>query len=146
MSEQTRKDFFELLREHPSIDRHSRWFDVKKKIESDHRYKAIESSILREDLFHEYCKILKEEKKKAKDKNRDKERKEKKSDKKDKHKDKKRESKDSVGSPKNTSETIEQVNFFIKYIVLQFKYNTLFLGFGLVTKPRRWGTSTNVGR
>lgn len=50
-----------------SVDRHSRWLDVKKKIDSDARYKAVESSSLREDYFREYCKMVKEEKKKEKD-------------------------------------------------------------------------------
>lgn len=49
------------------MDRHARWIDVKKKIDSDSRYKAVESSSLREDYFREYCKMVKEERKKEKD-------------------------------------------------------------------------------
>lgn len=61
---QIRKDFFELLREH-DIDRHQRWSEVKKKIDDkDSRYKAVGDSIAREDYFHDYCKMLKDEKKK----------------------------------------------------------------------------------
>lgn len=53
-----------LLREN-NVDRHQKWPDVKKKIDDkDPRYKAIGDSILREDYFHDYCKKLKEEKKK----------------------------------------------------------------------------------
>lgn len=90
-----RKDFLALLREH-DIDRHSRWTDVKKRIDSDSRYRAVDSSLLREDYFLDYCKILKDEKKKGKDKDRDrKDKKDKKSDK-DRGKDeKRRDSKDS---------------------------------------------------
>lgn len=68
---QAKKDFFTLLREHPDIDRHARWSDVKKKLDTDSRYKAVESSNQREDWFREYCKILKDEKKKAKEKDRE---------------------------------------------------------------------------
>lgn len=60
-----------MLREHPDIDRHSRWSDVKKKVDSDPRYKAVDSSGLREDWFREYCKILKDEKRRAKEKERE---------------------------------------------------------------------------
>lgn len=68
---QVKKDFFALLREHSDIDRHSRWSDVKKKFDSDPRYKSVDSSGQREDWFREYCKILKDEKKKAKEKDRE---------------------------------------------------------------------------
>lgn len=60
-----------MLREHSDIDRHSRWSDVKKKLDTDSRYKAVDSSNQREDWFREYCKILKEEKKRAKEKERE---------------------------------------------------------------------------
>lgn len=64
INSQIRKDFFELLREN-DIDRHQRWSDVKKKIDDkDSRYKAVGDSITREDYFHDYCKMLKDEKKK----------------------------------------------------------------------------------
>lgn len=68
---QVKKDFFTLLREHSDIDRHARWSDVKKKLDSDTRYKSVESSGQREDWFREYCKILKDEKKKAKEKDKE---------------------------------------------------------------------------
>lgn len=84
---QIKKDFFALLREHSDIDRHARWSDVKKKLDSDPRYKAVESSTHREDLFREYCKILKEEKKKAKEKDREHKREKEKHKKKDKDRD-----------------------------------------------------------
>lgn len=79
-----------MLREHSDIDRHSRWSDVKKKLDSDSRYKAVESSTHREDLFREYCKILKEEKKKAKEKDREHKREKEKHKKKDKDRDSER--------------------------------------------------------
>lgn len=79
-----------MLREHSDIDRHSRWIDVKKKIDSDSRYRAVDNSMLREDYFLDFCKILKEEKKKIKEKER--ERKEKKEkEKRDREKDRHRE-------------------------------------------------------
>lgn len=49
------------------MDRHSRWVEVKKKIDADVRYKAVESSSFREDYFREYCKMVKDERKKDKD-------------------------------------------------------------------------------
>lgn len=60
-----------MLRENPDIDRHARWSDVKKKVDSDARYKAVESSTQKEDWFREYCKILKDEKKRQKEKDRE---------------------------------------------------------------------------
>lgn len=65
-----------MLREHTTIDRHSRWQDVKKRLDTDARYRQVENSMQREDYFIEYCKILKDERRKAKEKER--ERKEKK--------------------------------------------------------------------
>lgn len=56
-----------MLREHSDIDRHSHWSDVKRKIDSDARYKAVDSHGMREDWFREYCRILKEEKRRRKD-------------------------------------------------------------------------------
>lgn len=87
-----KKDFIALLREHSDIDRHSRWSDVKKKLDADARYKAVDSSNQREDWFREYCKILKEEKKRAKEKEREhkREKDKEKHKKKDKDKDKDR--------------------------------------------------------
>ncbi|VDO03304.1 unnamed protein product [Rodentolepis nana] len=51
-------DFIALLKEHKSISRRSHWSDVKKKIDSDSRYRAVESSSRREDWFREYVKKL----------------------------------------------------------------------------------------
>jgi len=42
--------------------------DIKKKLDQDPRYKAITDSVLREDYFYEYVKMLKEERKKEKTK------------------------------------------------------------------------------
>lgn len=90
---QVRKDFFELLREHKEIDRHSHWMDVKKTLDLDSRYKAVNDSVLREDYFYDYVKILKDERKKKKAKKSDK-------------KEKKKKSKDKDRSSKETSETV----------------------------------------
>ncbi|XP_053683234.1 transcription elongation regulator 1 [Sabethes cyaneus] len=68
--EQIRKDFMAMLREHSEISRHTRFHDVRKRLESDGRYRAISDSALREDLFEEYIKILKDEKKRSKDKDK----------------------------------------------------------------------------
>ncbi|ELT91022.1 hypothetical protein CAPTEDRAFT_223762 [Capitella teleta] len=54
--EKLKIDFFALLKEVKDLDRHSRWSDTKKKIDSDSRYKAIESSSRREDWFRDYIK------------------------------------------------------------------------------------------
>lgn len=77
-----------MLREHTEIDRHTHWMDIKKKLDGDSRYKAVNDSVLREDYFYDYIKILKEERKKKKAKKSDKKEKKKKS------KDKDRTSKD----------------------------------------------------
>lgn len=55
-----------MLKEHDEIDRHTHWMDIKKKLDQDPRYKTITDSILREDYFYEYIKMLKEERKKVK--------------------------------------------------------------------------------
>lgn len=68
---QVRKDFLALLRETSEIDRHSRYSEIKKKIDSDPRYKAVESSSLREDLFRDYIHELKEERRRQKDKEKE---------------------------------------------------------------------------
>lgn len=62
--------------------------DIKKKLDKDGRYSAVSESVLREDYFYDYIKILKEERKKKKAKKSDKKEKKKKS------KDKDRASKD----------------------------------------------------
>lgn len=49
-----------LLKETSGIDRHSRWSDIKKKISSDPRYEAVDSSSRREDWFKDYIKNLDE--------------------------------------------------------------------------------------
>lgn len=82
-----------MLREHSDIDRHARWSDVKKKVDADPRYKAVEGGSTREDWFRDYCKMLKDEKKKAKEKDRE--------HKKDKEKHKKR---DRDGGEKHSKE------------------------------------------
>lgn len=78
-----------MLREHKDIDRHSHWSDCKKKLESDWRYRLVESATAREDWFRDYIRILKEERKKEKERDKDHRHREKehhKSDKKDKEK------------------------------------------------------------
>ncbi|CAK1597607.1 unnamed protein product, partial [Parnassius mnemosyne] len=57
--EQVKSDFIALLKE-KSVGRHSRWAEIKKKVDLDPRYKAVESSTLREDYFREYCKLVKD--------------------------------------------------------------------------------------
>ncbi|XP_065370145.1 transcription elongation regulator 1 [Calliphora vicina] len=76
--EQIRKDFIEMLRERgDSLDRHCRWHDVKKKFESDSRYRAVENSMYREDYFHDYMRLQKDEKRrKERDRKKDREREE----------------------------------------------------------------------
>lgn len=51
-------EFLALLREQSSVSRGSRWSEVKKKIDSDPRYKAVESSSRREDWFRDYVRRL----------------------------------------------------------------------------------------
>ncbi len=63
-----KKDFLALLKETEAIDRHSHWSEVKKSIDSDPRYKAVESSNQREDWFLDYVHDLKEEHRREKDK------------------------------------------------------------------------------
>ncbi|XP_035912606.1 transcription elongation regulator 1 [Anopheles stephensi] len=74
--EQIKKDFLAMLRERGDINRHTRFSDIRKKIESDSRFKAIVEHSQREELFEEHIKVLKEEKRKAKEKEREKELKE----------------------------------------------------------------------
>lgn len=68
---QVKRDFYNLLREHPEIDRHSRWGEAKKRLDSDPRYKSVDSSATREDWFREYQKVLKDERKRDKEKDRE---------------------------------------------------------------------------
>ncbi|KAM3847129.1 transcription elongation regulator 1 isoform 4-T4 [Vipera latastei] len=51
--EKIKIDFFELLSNH-HLDSQSRWSKVKDKVETDPRYKAVDSSSQREDLFKQY--------------------------------------------------------------------------------------------
>uniref|UniRef100_A0A182QPG5 Transcription elongation regulator 1 n=1 Tax=Anopheles farauti TaxID=69004 RepID=A0A182QPG5_9DIPT len=74
--EQMRKDFLAMLRERSDINRHTRFSDVRKRLENDSRFKAISEHAQREELFEDHIKALKEEKRKAKEKEREKEQKE----------------------------------------------------------------------
>merc|ERR1711976_693999 len=66
-----KKDFKELLKETSDIDRHSHWSDIKKGIENDQRYTAVESSSQRQDWFDDYVQELKDEHRREKDKKKD---------------------------------------------------------------------------
>ena len=57
---QSKADFLALLKETTEIDKHTRWSDIKRKIDSDPRYKAVDSSSRREDWFKDYIKTLEE--------------------------------------------------------------------------------------
>ena len=48
----------QLLNDTPDINRHSKWGDVKHRIDRDPRYQAVGSSPLREDWFDEYIRNL----------------------------------------------------------------------------------------
>lgn len=48
-----KQDFFELLGDH-QLDGGQRWSKVKDKLEGDPRYKAVESSNTREELYKQY--------------------------------------------------------------------------------------------
>ncbi|GFR29138.1 transcription elongation regulator 1 [Trichonephila clavata] len=52
--EKAKKGFIEMLKEHRGLDKHTRWTDVKKAFADDLRYKAVESSSLRDEWFKEY--------------------------------------------------------------------------------------------
>lgn len=58
---QLKSDFLQLLKDTSDIDRHSRWSDVKRKIDSDPRYKAVDSSSRREDWFKDYVRNLEDD-------------------------------------------------------------------------------------
>lgn len=75
--------------------------DIKKKLEGDLRYKAVNISTMREDYFYDFIKILKEERKKKKAKKSDKKEKKKKS------KDKDRTSKDKSELVENSEEALK---------------------------------------
>ncbi|PRD27664.1 UNVERIFIED_CONTAM: Transcription elongation regulator 1 [Trichonephila clavipes] len=52
--EKAKKGFIEMLKEHRGLDKLTRWTDVKKAFADDPRYKAVESSSLRDEWFKEY--------------------------------------------------------------------------------------------
>ena len=60
--EKARKGFYAMLKEMKSLHRHSSWTESKRLLESDTRYKAIESNSKREDYFRDYVKGLEAEK------------------------------------------------------------------------------------
>ena len=66
-----KKDFKELLRDTEDIDRHSHWSDVKKILEKDDRYAAVDSSSQRQDWFDDYIVELKDEHRREKDKKKE---------------------------------------------------------------------------
>ncbi|XP_026090077.1 transcription elongation regulator 1-like [Carassius auratus] len=51
--EKVKQDFFDLLSDH-HVDVSQRWGKVKDKVETDPRYKAVESSAAREELYKQY--------------------------------------------------------------------------------------------
>ncbi|XP_077401864.1 transcription elongation regulator 1 isoform X2 [Vanacampus margaritifer] len=51
--EKVRQDFFEMLSDQ-HVEAGQRWSKVKERMETDPRYKAVESSALREDFFKQY--------------------------------------------------------------------------------------------
>ena len=52
-------DFMQLLNDTPDINRHSKWNDVKHRIDDrDPRYQAVGSNSLREDWFNEYVRNI----------------------------------------------------------------------------------------
>merc|ERR1711993_216566 len=55
------------LKESSGVDRHSHWSDVKKTLEGDSRYKAVESSSQKEDWFLDHIHDLKEDHRKEKE-------------------------------------------------------------------------------
>uniref|UniRef100_A0A4W4FZX6 Transcription elongation regulator 1 n=1 Tax=Electrophorus electricus TaxID=8005 RepID=A0A4W4FZX6_ELEEL len=52
--EKVSQDFFDLLSDH-HVDIQQRWSKVKDKLETDQRYKAVESSAAREELYRQYA-------------------------------------------------------------------------------------------
>ena len=55
---QIKTQFLELLKETSDLDRSSRYSDVKRRIDGDARYKAVDSSTRREDWFKDYVRTL----------------------------------------------------------------------------------------
>lgn len=101
---QVKKEFFAMLREHKDIDRHSHWSECKKKLESDWRYRVVESASAREDWFRDYVRVLKDERKKEKEKDKDHRHREKdhKTDKKDRDRKESEKGKDSKSMKEKT--------------------------------------------
>jgi transcription elongation regulator 1 len=58
---QLRTEFLALLAEQRNLTRRVRWSEVKKTIDGDPRYKAVDSSTQREEWFREFAKGLPEE-------------------------------------------------------------------------------------
>ncbi|XP_017545391.1 transcription elongation regulator 1a isoform X2 [Pygocentrus nattereri] len=55
--DKVKQDFFELLSDH-HVDGQQRWSKVKEKMETDPRYKAVETSAAREELFKSFVEKL----------------------------------------------------------------------------------------
>lgn len=66
----TKKDFKSLLKDTDEIDRHSHWSDIKKIIQDDDRYQAVDSSSQREDWFKDYLQELKDDRRSSKKRDR----------------------------------------------------------------------------
>ncbi|KAA3677206.1 transcription elongation regulator 1 [Paragonimus westermani] len=58
--EKTKADFLNLLKEQKYLSRHSHWGDIKRRIDTDPRYKAVDSSSRREDWFRDFIRKLEE--------------------------------------------------------------------------------------
>ncbi|KAG5451190.1 transcription elongation regulator, partial [Clonorchis sinensis] len=58
--EKVKSDFLSLLKETKGLSRHSHWSEVKRKIDADPRYKAVDSSSRREDWFRDFVRKLDE--------------------------------------------------------------------------------------
>ncbi|GIX95506.1 transcription elongation regulator 1 [Caerostris extrusa] len=52
--EKSKKGFIELLKEQKGLDKHAKWADIKKTLSEDPRYKAVDSSSVREEWYKEY--------------------------------------------------------------------------------------------
>lgn len=59
--EKAKKEFIAMLEEQTSLTRKSKWKEVKKTLEEDQRYKNLESSSTKEDLFKDYTSKLGDE-------------------------------------------------------------------------------------
>merc|ERR1739838_80860 len=94
--EQQLNGFTELLQsEKAGVDRHSRWSEVKKVIETDERFIAVESATRREDWFKDHVRDLEREYKlKEREKEREREREKEKERREKREKSREREKKD----------------------------------------------------